>query len=291
MTTTLAPHPSRPSVTDAAAATPSITVVESADLRTPARRRLQRLLAPLDERAARSDHFFRKPVAPRADGTGGLPRYLYLGPRGGGDYLRLGIFATIHGDEPEGALGLTRFVSLLEEHPEIAEGYALFLYPVCNPSGFEDGSRFSRTGKDLNREFWRDSVEPEVHWLETELWTHAFHGIVALHSDDTSDGLYGFVNGQVLSESLLEPALQAAEHHLPRNRQPVIDGFQAQNGIITSGYQGMLTAVPELHPRPFEITFETPQKAPLNLQVEAISAALRTILLEFRLLLTIGKDL
>lgn len=288
MTTQLISHPFRSS--RPASSSSSTTPTTSPGSEAP-RRALRRLLAPLDERAANSDHFFRKPIGAQPDGAGGLPRYLYLGPRGGGDYLRLGIFATIHGDEPEGALGLTRFVSLLERNPEIAEGYALFLYPVCNPSGFEAGTRYSQTGKDLNREFWNDSTEPEVHWLETELWTHAFDGIITLHSDDTSEGLYGFVNGQVLSESLLEPALIAAERHLPRNRREVIDGFPARNGIITSGYQGMLQAVPNLQPRPFEITFETPQKAPLHLQVEAFAAALQTILLEFRLLMTIGKDL
>ena len=33
----------------------------------------------------------------------------------------------------------------------------LSFYPVCNPTGFEDRTRFSRGGKDLNREFWRNS--------------------------------------------------------------------------------------------------------------------------------------
>jgi len=37
-----------------------------------------------------------------------------------------------------------------------------------------------------------------------------------VHSDDTSDGLYGFVGGDVLSENLLEPALREAEKILPR---------------------------------------------------------------------------
>src|SRR6185295_18926725 len=94
-----------------------------------------------------------------------LPRYVYLGPKGGGDTIRIGIFATIHGDEPEGALALTHFVNSLEKNPEIAQGSALFIYPVCNPTGFEDNTRHSRSGMDLNREFWNDSPEPEVQFL------------------------------------------------------------------------------------------------------------------------------
>lgn len=258
----------------------------------PTRRPLERLLAPLDDLALRSDHFFRKPLGASSENQSGvMPRYLFLGPQGGGDYLRLGIFATIHGDEPEGALAITRFISHLEKNPELAQGYALYFYPVCNPTGFEDRTRHSRSGKDLNREFWKASPEPEVRWLETEIWTHAFHGIVNLHSDDTSHGLYGFVNGAVLSESLLEPALRAGEKYLPRNRQRTIDGFPARRGIIYETYEGVLRAVPGLHPPPFEITLETPQKAPLHLQVDAFHAGLVTLLEEYRYLMAIAQNI
>jgi predicted deacylase len=205
--------------------------------------------------------------------------------------VRLGIFASIHGDEPEGALALTRFVTELERQPDLAKGYAIFIYPVCNPTGFEDNTRHSRSGKDLNREFWRDSSEPEIRWLETEIWTHAFHGIVNLHSDDTSHGLYGFVNGEVLSEYLLEPALQSAEAHLPRDRRRRIDGFQARRGILYECYEGVLRSVPGLRPAPFELTLETPQQAPLHRQVEAFNAALQTILVEYRYLTAVAQGI
>ena len=261
--------------------------------RVPAGRRrpVDRILAPLEEIALRSDHFFRKPLGRHSDGKEVLPRYLHLGPQGGGDYVRLGIFASIHGDEPEGALALTRFVTQLERQPDLAKGYAIFFYPICNPTGFEDGTRSSRSGKDLNREFWQGSAEAEVRWLETEIWTHAFHGIINLHSDDTSEGLYGFVNGEVLSEYLLEPALQSAEQHLPRNRRRRIDGFQAKRGIIYETYDGVLRSVPGLSPAPFELTLETPQRAPLHRQVEAFNSALQTILVEYRYLMAVAQGI
>jgi hypothetical protein len=136
-----------------------------------------------------------------------LPRYLYLGPGGGGEPIRIGLFATIHGDEPEGAEALIELVRRLEASPMLAQGYALFIYPLCNPTGFEDGTRCSRRGRDLNREFWNRSLEPEVQLLEQELYLQNFHGIIALHSDDTSNGLYGFVSGATLTKHLIEPAL------------------------------------------------------------------------------------
>lgn len=269
---------------------PVLTGAQPLTADTP-RRSLSRLLAPLDEVASHSDHFFCRPLGRNAEGESILPRYFYLGARGGGDYLRLGIFATIHGDEPEAALALIQFITRLEKDPEIARGYALFLYPVCNPTGYIDGTRHSRSGKDLNREFWISSAEPEVQCLETEIWSHAFHGIVNLHSDDTTDGLYGFVNGEVLSTNLLDPALQAASRFLPRNRKRRIDGFPARKGIIYEGYNGTLRSVPGLRPPPFEVTFETPQASPIHLQVEAYSAALETILVEFRYLSAIAQGI
>ena len=257
------------------------------------KRSVERLLTPLDQLAESSSHFLSKSFGQfqSAGQSYSLPRYVYLGPKGGGDTIRIGIFATIHGDEPEGALALTRLVEALEHNRELAKGYALFIYPVCNPTGFEDNTRHSRRGKDLNREFWNDSPEPEVQFLQTEIWTHAFHGIVTLHSDDTSDGLYGFVNGAVLSENLLEPALREAGQILPRNKRRTIDGFPARKGIIYESYNGVLRSVPGLPRPPFELTLETPQAAPLHRQVDAFAAALKTILVEYRYLMAIAQNI
>lgn len=259
----------------------------------PAKRSLDAVLAPLDEIAARSPSFIRKSLGEfeSAGRTYSLPRYIYLGPQGGGDVIRLGIFAAIHGDEPAGALALARFVAALERNPDIAKGYALFLYPVCNPTGFEDGTRHARSGRDLNREFWNHSAQPEVRHLESEICLHAFHGIITLHTDDTSDGLYGFVSRDVLSEFLLEPALASAERFLPRNQSRVIDGFPATNGIINRGYHGMLQAPPGLPQPPFEITFETPHQAPLEPQLNAFSAALQTILTEYSQFMAFAQNI
>lgn len=257
------------------------------------RRPIERLLRPLDHLAANSQRLIRaSPGQFNHDGRSySLPRYLYLGPKGGGDTLRIGIFATIHGDEPEGALALPRFIQSLEQDPEIAEGYALFIYPVCNPTGFEDNTRHARSGRDLNREFWKQTDQPEVRFLESEIWMQAFHGIITLHSDDTSDGLYGFVKGNVLSKHLIQPALLEAGRFLPRNHGARIDGFNAESGVIHDGYPGMLQSIPGIPHPPFEITLETPQLAPLHRQVNALVAALQTILVEYRYLQAIAQNI
>jgi murein peptide amidase A len=259
----------------------------------PARRSMPELLAPLERIAASAPSLIANHGASFEVGgqTYELPRYLYLGPKGGGDTLRIGLFAGVHGDEPEGVHALVQFLTLLDREPELAKGYALFVYPICNPTGFEDRTRHARSGKDPNREFWRGSTEPEIRLLESELVAHSFHGIISLHTDDTSHGFYGFAHGATLTHNLIEPALDAAEEFLARNADDTIDGFEARNGIIHQGYQGILRAPPAVRPRPFEIILETPQAAPSHLKEAAFVAALRVILARYRELIAFAPNL
>ena len=256
-------------------------------------RPLETLTAPLAEIASHSTSLIacQPGQFELAGQTYALPRYLFLGPAGGAEPLRIGIFAGIHGDEPAASFALLRFVRLLEDNPQIARGYCLFLYPVSNPTGFEDNTRQNRDGKDLNREFWRNSPQPEVRLLESELTAHAFNGIISLHTDDTSDGVYGYAHGAVLTRYLLEPALAAASEFLPLNQNGVIDGFDARDGIIRKGPEGVLRAPPGLKPRPFEVILETPHHAPQFLQEAALAVALRTILDEYRQFIAYAQNL
>ena len=273
-----------------------MTIAESPIIAAPSRqprRSIAELLAPLEKIARTSPNLVANHDADfEVNGERyELPRYLFVGPRGGDTPIRIGIFAGIHGDEPEGVHALIRFIQLLEAKPEIAAGYYLSLYPVCNPTGFEDGTRFSRRGKDLNREFWNNSSEPEVRLLQAELQSRSFQGIVSLHTDDTSHGFYGFAQGATLTKHLIEPALVAAEKFLPRNGQPVIDGFPARNGVIRDCYDGILSAPPRVRPRPFEIILETPATPPVFLKELAFVAALQTILSEYRKFIAYAPNL
>ena len=255
---------------------------------------VDKLLGPLVERASRPGSRLRySPVGPFHHGTCQyrLARFVFQGPPGGGHPIRLGLFGAIHGDEPEGAMALRDFLLQLDDDPRLAQGYELYVYPVCNPSGLEDGTRFSRSGRDLNREFWRGSPEPEVYFLERELGVHQFAGLVALHSDDTADGVYAFVRGATLTEALAKPALTAAARFLPLAGGEVIDGFPAHGSLISHCYEGVLSNPAELHPLPFEIIFETPQTQPVPQQTAAAVAALGAVLREYRQFIAYGQDL
>lgn len=208
-----------------------------------------------------------------------------------GQGFKFAIFAGIHGDEEAGILAAHEIIRWASDKPDELGDYELHIFPVCNPTGRNLGTRQNQNGLDLNREFWSGSLEPEVLYLESELRREQYDGIIALHSDTDSEGCYGFVSGALLSEHLLKPALEAAAVHLPWNQDPLIDGFLASEGIIREGYLGILSAPPEQAVKPLEIVFETPGFAPLHQQVDATVAAVKTILAEYRLLQAYAPNL
>jgi len=214
-----------------------------------------------------------------------------VGPYAGHDPIRLALFAGLHGDEPAGCLALIWLAKALAERPERIAGYELYLYPVLNPVGYERNTRVNGSDLDLNREFWKNSPEAEVRVLEAELRTQRFDGIVTLHSDDTSEGVYGYTHGRTLNEALLGPALRAASTELPLDARAVIDGFAAQGGLICECFHGVLSAPPEQKPQPFDLIFETPANAPIEQQVAATLAAIESILTRYPGFIAYGQDL
>ena len=211
-----------------------------------------------------------------------IPRFIFQRTQRMKRRIKVGIFAGIHGDEPEAVLGLVDLVRALNARPEVGRDYRLFIYPMCNPSGLVDCTRCSRSGADLNREFWQNSAEPEVGLLEAEIRRQEFEGIISLHTDDTSDGVYGFAHYGAETDDLLHDALETAHHAIARCRSTQIDGFAANNAIVRECYSGVLSAAPEQRPRPWEIILETPQRAPLHLQRQAFVLAIGMILARYR---------
>jgi len=268
-------------------------LAKAASFRANAKRSIAELLAPLDRVAANSPNIvINRDARFEADGESYvLPRYMFVGPKGGDAPIRIGIFAAIHGDEPEGAYAAVQFLQFLELYADLAAGYCLSIYPVCNPTGFEDNTRHSRRGKDLNREFWRKSTEPEVGLLQAELTARSFHGIISLHVDDTSAGFYGIVNGATLNKNLIEPALKAADAFLPLDKREVIDGFPARNSIVRESFPGILSSPTSVRPRPFEIVLEAPKGHPAYLTECAFVAALQSILTNYRKFIAYAQNL
>lgn len=221
----------------------------------------------------------------------GIERVTFAGPDAGHRPIRIGLFSGIHGDEPAGPAALRTFIEALRRAPGRAAGYDLVVYPAVNPTGLEKGTRENWAGKDLNREFWRQSPQSEVRIIESELLANRFDGIITLHADDTCEGHYGYSHGREMEDSLLQPALDAAEKVLPRDRRTRIDGFSAVHGVIKDCFEGILSPPPWQHPRPFNLIFETPAGVPIDLQVAAHVAAVDAILATYRGYISYAQDL
>lgn len=220
-----------------------------------------------------------------------IERLRFLGPSARHEPIRLGLFGGVHGDEPAGPAAVAAFLAALAREPARATGYEIWGYPLANPTGCARGTRENFRGKDLNREFWRDSAEPEVRILERELELGRFDGIVTLHADDSSEGHYGYSHGRAMEDALLRPALLAAERILPRDHRATIDGFAAREGVIQDCFPGILAPPPGQRPPPFNLIFETPATAPLAAQVAAHVAALDAVLATYRGLIAYAQGL
>lgn len=228
---------------------------------------------------------------PSLPGEPALHRFDFLGPKAAHDTIRLGLFAGIHGDEPAGPRAAIELLARLSRQPQLAAGYHLTVFPAINPCGLIAGSRGDQDGVDLNREFWKGSPRAEVRLLEHELRAARFQGIIALHADDTCEGVYGYAHGRLLNEELLRPALHAAGRHLPMDERPLIDGFAADAGVIHFCFPGVLSAPPHQLPAPFDIILETPAKADEALQAAAMVDGMLAILAEYRRFIAFGADL
>jgi hypothetical protein len=192
------------------------------------------------------------------------------------------LVAGVHGDEPDGILAALEFARRFTRAPQLISNYTLTIYPCVNPVGYERMTRENGAGKDLNREFFRDSREGEVVLLEAELRAHEFTGFIGGHSDYESFGLYAYATGAVLSERLAKPALFQASGVIPINTDAVIDGHPAQHGIINQKFPGSLGPLSKGASEPFDITIETPNLFALSKRVEAQAIAFETILHEYR---------
>jgi hypothetical protein len=192
------------------------------------------------------------------------------------------VVAGVHGDEPDGVLAALELARRFAASAELQTNYVLTIYPCVNPAGYERMTRENGNGKDLNREFFRESRELEVQIIERELRAHEFTGFIGGHSDFESFGIYAYATGAVLSERLAKPALFQASSVIPINTDPVIDGHPARYGIINEKFPGSLGPLSKGASEPFDITIETPNLFSLRKRVEAQAIAFETVLHEYR---------
>ena len=195
---------------------------------------------------------------------------------------RIYLSAGIHGDEPAGPqtlLELLQADALPREHTFI-------LCPVLNPYGLSKGIRENASGIDLNRDY-RDFVSPEIQshhrWIEAAR-IQKLDLSVHLHEDWESAGFYLYELNFSHLPSYADQILRATAAYIPVETATEIDGRPACNGIIRPA---TLSEIEEGNPEAIyfqqkfgglNYTLETPSAAPLEKRVDALKAAVITLL-------------
>lgn len=198
------------------------------------------------------------------------------------------ITAGFHGEEPAGPL------TLLEHLPEIVEharlrGVGLRIYPNINPSGFEVGSRYNRSGEQPNNDFLRYELEPDVwvgeletgqnflRWklfhegpketrpLRADLETQpAPHAALDIHQDRYIAGAltYAYVFGPLRA---YEPLVERSSEHLPIARDLQVDTHHHtdSSGLIVA-HDGSITDYFFRRGVPYCATLETTTHSPMS---------------------------
>jgi hypothetical protein len=214
-----------------------------------------------------------------------------MGPTGGGDTIRLGIFASLQGDDPEGAEALVALLQELEFNPQAARGFHIYAYPICNPIGFAARTRSNAPGKDLAGQFWSGSSQPEVYYLEREMGVLRFHGVISLQTQNHSGGFLVDTKSEILNQALAQPAIQATQRFLPGSILKTESDTGVLNALNNASLPDFLTVTDELNPSPFELHIGIPKHAPWPSQIHGTVGALKSILDSYQSLLSIGQNL
>jgi hypothetical protein len=242
------------------------------------RRSIRALLLPLVKLASRSDVLIADSVG--CWRCGGelffLPRFIFQRTAVAKPRIEVAIFAGMEGNDLGGILGLTEFLRALNAHPAIGREYRLWLYPLCNPVGYVDGSDILPSGKDFDREIWNNSDSPEVQWIEQELSQRRFDGILSLRGDPLANRVQASVDDQTID--FVTPALAAAEQALPAKQRAQLAGFSVRKRSRNKGAQGYRG---HSH-KSFEIVLEVPRQFSLGLQSEIFLVSLHAILAAYR---------
>ncbi len=262
-----------------------VPVPASADALRAPHNPIRRLLKPLLDLAEHSDYLIAGSVGEflAGDYLFQIPRFTFIGPTGGGDTIRLGIFAAIYGDEPEGTEVVAEFLDRLEKNPGFAKGYHLYVYPVCNPTGLLAQTRTNQSGEDLSKHFWRGSGEPEVYYLERELGVLRFQGVISLHVKNHAEDFLLRADSEILNQDVVHPAIRAAQRRLTA----IVSTAEPNQDL--PGY--FLSTGDELDPAPFELQIGVPRNLPPFLRANGTVHLLNSLLESYRSFLSIGQNL
>ena len=189
---------------------------------------------------------------------------------------RIYLSTGIHGDEPAGPLAVRQ---LLQEN-KWPDGLDIWLCPCLNPTGFPLNRRENVDGVDLNRQYLHleaEETRAHVAWLNRQ---PSFDVALCLHEDWEAHGFYVYELNPDNLPSFAEAIVERVSKVCPIDQSPMIEGREAQNGIIRP------SADPRSRPEwpeafylftyktRLSYTLETPSDFPMQTRVNALVAGM-----------------
>lgn len=262
--------------------------VEFAPTVAPSRSLAESILAPLHQRAEESSNLVVSQQAVTVHGQShDLPKFLFLGPRGGGHPIRLAIFAGLEARKIQTVLATSHFLHYLDSHAGLAKDYALFAYPVVNLGGFGPNAT---PRSDFELRFANSTADEDVQFFKTELRKWFFNGLITLRVDAQATGLSATVRSDVIAQQVAGPALLDVKDQSLVDGHPVRVRPSDRYARLADYAFGRIAPPAEVRPYPFEVEFTIPgnnAEAYTNALVEAQVGLLR----HYRSLITHAADL
>ncbi|EPX58835.1 hypothetical protein D187_003550 [Cystobacter fuscus DSM 2262] len=198
------------------------------------------------------------------------------------------ITSGFHGEEPAGPLTLSwHFEEIVAYARE--RGVGLRVYPCINPSGFEDGTRYNRSGEKINNDFlryetapgtWKGEVQRDESFLRWVLFdggpkeTRAVRTDIArypapaaaldIHQDNYIPGAhtYAYTFGD---KAAYVPLMEAASAHAHVIREDKVDEHNRtdRHGLIEY-HDGSVTDYFVRSGVPYTAALETTTQTPLE---------------------------
>jgi len=178
---------------------------------------------------------------------------------------RLYISTGIHGDEHAGPYAALK---LIEENTALRD-LEIFLFPMLNPSGFENDTRENAEGVDLNRDYRNPQCRETQEHIAVLKTLPLFAATICLHEDWEATGFYLYeLNTLPTTPPTLE-IFEAMSRHLPVETGTLIDGFESEGGVINRALGPEIFERPDwpeslylaTHHTKLGYTLETPSKA------------------------------
>jgi hypothetical protein len=201
-----------------------------------------------------------------------VPSYVLIGPRTGRVPIRLALLGGIRPSDDLSTISIVKLLVELDLAPLIAQDFALFGYPLANPS------RALQTEPDFDSCFWKDSPDPVIRFFEQELTVDKLDGVIALRENEPIAGFQIQVSSRVIATEVLWRALELPQKLVPLANEPIQLFPQTENARHSFANLGHLC------PRPFSLIIRTPKNTPSENQISAAAFSIKQILQHYRAL-------